>query len=81
MGFSIAKHGSAFVANAPTDPALRLRVAKPAEARAEFERLFASVVTARPGRYLRNEHFWMLAGRRGVRPARGRGAPLGDRRG
>ncbi|MBT2228530.1 GNAT family N-acetyltransferase [Nonomuraea sp. NEAU-A123] len=58
MGFSVPKHGSAFVANAPTDPTLRIRVAKPAEARAEFERLFASVVPARPGRYLRDEHFW-----------------------
>ncbi|MEU4228937.1 GNAT family N-acetyltransferase [Nonomuraea sp. NPDC026600] len=58
MGFSVSKHGSAFVANAPTDPSLRIRVAKPAEARAEFERLFASVVPTRPGRYLRNEQFW-----------------------
>ncbi|WP_219465240.1 GNAT family N-acetyltransferase [Nonomuraea rhizosphaerae] len=58
MGFSIAKSGSAFVGNAPADPSLRLRVVKPAEASGEFERLFASVVAARPGRYARGEHFW-----------------------
>ncbi|GGO78679.1 GNAT family N-acetyltransferase [Nonomuraea cavernae] len=58
LSFRIQKHGSAFVRNAPVDPSLRLRVARPAEARGDFERLFASIATRRPGRYLRHEHFW-----------------------
>jgi predicted acetyltransferase len=58
LSFHIAKHGSAFVRDAPQDPSLRIRVAKPAEVRDEFEKVFASVVTARPGRYVRDEHFW-----------------------
>jgi predicted acetyltransferase len=58
MGISIAKHASGFVRNTPVDPSLRLRVVKPAEARAELEGFFASVATARPGRYLRDENFW-----------------------
>lgn len=58
ISFRIPKHGSAFVRDAPSDPSLRLRVAKPADARADFEQLFASVVTERPGRYTRNSHIW-----------------------
>lgn len=58
LSFRIDKHGSAFVKNAPVDPSLRIRVASPADVRADIERLFASVVTARPGRYERNKAFW-----------------------
>lgn len=58
MSLTIDKHGAAFVRDAPIDPALRLRVAKPAEARADFERLFAAVVTQRPGLYERKAEFW-----------------------
>ncbi|NBE96426.1 GNAT family N-acetyltransferase [Nonomuraea sp. KC401] len=50
--------GTPFVANAPSDPSLRLRVAKPADVRADLEKVFASVVARRPGRYERNARFW-----------------------
>ncbi|MGN9845323.1 GNAT family N-acetyltransferase [Nonomuraea sp. H19] len=58
LSYRIHKHGSAFVRNAPVDPSLRIRVAKPADVRADLEKLFASVVTARPGRYARHGPFW-----------------------
>ncbi|MFG1705147.1 GNAT family N-acetyltransferase [Nonomuraea sp. M3C6] len=58
LSFRINKHASAFVANAPQDPSLRLRVAKPADVRADLEKLFATVVTRRPGRYERKPHAW-----------------------
>ncbi|TDE49975.1 GNAT family N-acetyltransferase [Nonomuraea mesophila] len=50
--------GTEFVANAPSDPSLRLRVAAPADVRADLEKVFASVVARRPGRYERNARFW-----------------------
>ncbi|MFI6323224.1 GNAT family N-acetyltransferase [Nonomuraea sp. NPDC050556] len=58
LSFTIAKANSAFVKNAPVDPALRLRVAKPADVRGELEALFASVLAERPGRYTRSSHMW-----------------------
>ncbi|HEX4814317.1 MAG TPA: GNAT family N-acetyltransferase [Nonomuraea sp.] len=58
LTFSIDTRGAAFVRNAPVDPALRIRVASPARARADLEKLFASVVPARPGRYERRPAFW-----------------------
>ncbi|MET7330177.1 GNAT family N-acetyltransferase [Nonomuraea sp. NPDC005650] len=63
LSFRISKAGSAFVRNAPVDPSLRIRVATPADVRADLERVFASVVTRHPGRYERNPHRWdaMLA--------------------
>ncbi|GAA0977094.1 GNAT family N-acetyltransferase [Acrocarpospora macrocephala] len=56
--FRIPKHGSAFVKNAPTDPALRLRTAIPAQARAEFEQVFDAVSGTRPGLYTRSPDRW-----------------------
>ncbi|MBF8188088.1 GNAT family N-acetyltransferase [Nonomuraea sp. K274] len=76
LSFHIQKHGSAFVGNAPSDPSLRLRVATPAEVRPDLERLFASVVTRRPGRYERTPQSWNAvladeeADRRGSGPLR-----------
>ncbi|MFF0868238.1 GNAT family N-acetyltransferase [Nonomuraea sp. NPDC003560] len=58
LSYKIDKHRSAFVRDAPTDPALRLRVVSPTEARADFEKVFAAVVTRRPGRYERTRHVW-----------------------
>ncbi|MEV0383046.1 GNAT family N-acetyltransferase [Nonomuraea sp. NPDC050643] len=58
LSFRIATRASAFVPGAPHDPALRLRVAKPADVRPELEKLFASVVTRRPGRYERKSQTW-----------------------
>ncbi|MFI6297061.1 GNAT family N-acetyltransferase [Nonomuraea sp. NPDC050790] len=58
---SIDKSASAFVRDAPADPELRLRVARPADVRALLESLFAEVIPRRPGRYARNEQFWNAA--------------------
>ncbi|MEU0570388.1 GNAT family N-acetyltransferase [Nonomuraea sp. NPDC005983] len=58
LSFRISKPGSAFVGNVPSDPSLRIRVARPAEARAEFESLFERIIPMRPGRYARNAAFW-----------------------
>ncbi|MFB9472562.1 GNAT family N-acetyltransferase [Nonomuraea salmonea] len=58
LPFRIDTRRSAFVRNAPQDPSLRIRVAKPAQVREELEKLFAAVVTRRPGRYERNAHHW-----------------------
>ncbi|NUT11706.1 MAG: GNAT family N-acetyltransferase, partial [Nonomuraea sp.] len=58
LTFHIDKQRSAFIRNVPSDPSLRLRVAAPAEARPDFEKLYASVVTRRPGRYERDRHVW-----------------------
>ncbi|MDR8412156.1 GNAT family N-acetyltransferase [Nonomuraea sp. 3-1Str] len=58
QGFRISTHDAAFVPGAPQDPSLRMRVAKPQERRADYERLFASVVTRRPGLYARTKETW-----------------------
>ncbi|NRQ35930.1 GNAT family N-acetyltransferase [Nonomuraea sp. NN258] len=58
LAFRINKPGSAFVAGTPSDPSLRLRIARPADVRADLERLFAAAVPLRPGRYARNARFW-----------------------
>ncbi|MFC4123233.1 GNAT family N-acetyltransferase [Nonomuraea zeae] len=58
LSFHIRRHGSAFVRNAPQDPALRIRVAKPADVSDEMQQLFASVVSRRPGRYERRPQTW-----------------------
>lgn len=58
LSFHIPRHGSAFVRQAPHDPSLRLRVAVPADSRADYQRLYADMVERRPGMYARNEHVW-----------------------
>jgi len=58
LSFTIDKQRAAFVRDAPSDPSLRIRVTDPVEARPDFEKLFASVVTRRPGRYERDKHTW-----------------------
>ncbi|MDX3107793.1 GNAT family N-acetyltransferase [Nonomuraea angiospora] len=58
LSFRINKAGSAFVRNAPVDPSLRIRVATPADVRADLEKVFASVAARRPGRYDRRPHTW-----------------------
>ncbi len=58
--FRIPKHGSAFVRDAPVDPSLRIRVAKPADARAELETVFDAVRPGRPGLYARSDATWRL---------------------
>lgn len=56
--YTIPKHSSAFRADAPADPALRLRVEPPETVRAEFVQLFDRVRTSRPGLYTRTEARW-----------------------
>ncbi|MFG3442920.1 GNAT family N-acetyltransferase [Nonomuraea sp. NPDC047897] len=58
LAFQVRTDGTDFVPGAPHDPSLRLRVVRPAEARADYERVFGSVVGRRPGRYARDESFW-----------------------
>lgn len=56
--FDIPTHSSAFVKNAPADPALRLRVVTPAEGRPAFEKTFESLLDSRPGLYARTPARW-----------------------
>ncbi|MBO3750994.1 GNAT family N-acetyltransferase [Streptosporangiaceae bacterium NEAU-GS5] len=56
--FRIPKHGSAFRPDAPADPTLRIRVARPAEARLDFVKVFDSLRTTRPGYYDRTTSRW-----------------------
>lgn len=56
--FNITKRGPALARHAPTDPALRLRVVTPAEARAVFEKVFEAVLDSRPGLYARTPARW-----------------------
>ncbi|MBB6349744.1 GNAT family N-acetyltransferase [Nonomuraea muscovyensis] len=58
LSFRMRTQGTEFVAGAPHDPSLRLRVVKPAEARGDYEQVFAAVAGLRPGRYLRKASFW-----------------------
>ncbi|GAA4593934.1 GNAT family N-acetyltransferase [Planotetraspora phitsanulokensis] len=56
----IPKRGSEFVKNAPTDPALRLRVARPADELPQLRKVFESVRTLRPGLYARSDARWRI---------------------
>jgi predicted acetyltransferase len=76
MFFAIPTSGTAFVRNAPADPALRLRVVKPNEARSVFEKIFETVRGDRPGLYERTPARWDVvlsdheADQRGAGPLR-----------
>jgi predicted acetyltransferase len=54
----IRKAGSRFRPDAPVDPALRLRVARPKESRPLLEKVFEAVVTSRPGLFARDSARW-----------------------
>lgn len=56
--FRIPVHASAFVPDAPRDPALRLRVARPADALGDLRRVFEAVLPGRPGLYARSPARW-----------------------
>ncbi|TDD46771.1 GNAT family N-acetyltransferase [Nonomuraea terrae] len=58
LSFHLRKPDAAFVREWPQDPSLRLRVVKPADVRSDLEKLFASLVARRPGRYERPELVW-----------------------
>ncbi|GGS97082.1 UPF0256 protein [Planobispora rosea] len=61
MTVEIPTHRAAFVPGAPADPALRLRIVKPAEARETFEKVFDAVLGSRPGLYARTPARWDAA--------------------
>ncbi len=56
--FRVPTRHSAFVPDAPADPALRLRVARPADALDDLRRVFEAVRPRRPGLYARSEAVW-----------------------
>ncbi|GGL06262.1 GNAT family N-acetyltransferase [Sphaerisporangium melleum] len=59
--FRIPTRGTAFVRHAPADPALRLRVVRPAAAaRADMQKVFDAVQPTRPGMYARADSKWDL---------------------
>ncbi|MDP9850150.1 GNAT family N-acetyltransferase [Streptosporangium lutulentum] len=56
--FTIPTSGTAFVKHAPVDPALRLRIVRPVEARSVFEKIFETARGERPGLYDRTPARW-----------------------
>ncbi|MEO3811923.1 GNAT family N-acetyltransferase [Sphaerisporangium sp. B11E5] len=56
--FRIPRHGARLAPHAPSDPALRVRVEKPATVREELEKVFEAVRPTRPGQYARNHERW-----------------------
>ncbi|WP_204052303.1 GNAT family N-acetyltransferase [Microbispora siamensis] len=58
LNFRIPTHGSVFTRSAPADPALRLRVAGPADALADLRRIYDAVRPGRPGMYARSDGYW-----------------------
>ncbi|MGI5486557.1 GNAT family N-acetyltransferase [Microtetraspora malaysiensis] len=59
--FRIPTAHSAFRRDAPSDPSLRVRLADPAAARADLEKVFEAVRTTRPGLYARTDARWRLS--------------------
>ncbi|MGW5266763.1 GNAT family N-acetyltransferase [Microbispora sp. NPDC004025] len=60
LSFRIPTRGSAFTRAAPADPALRLRVARPADELAVLRRVYDAVQPGRPGLYGRSEAYWRV---------------------
>lgn len=56
--FTIRRGEGALVADAPTDPALRLRITEPQAAREELVKVFDTVVETRPGLFARSGRWW-----------------------
>ncbi|WP_250563976.1 GNAT family N-acetyltransferase [Sphaerisporangium fuscum] len=56
--FRIPKRGARLAPHAPSDPSLRLRVTRPAAARADLEKVFDAVLPTRPGLYARGPEIW-----------------------
>jgi predicted acetyltransferase len=57
-GFSLRAGEGELAPDAPTDGALRLRIAEPESARAELAKVYEVVLDERPGFYARNESWW-----------------------
>ena len=75
LSFRIPTHRSAFRPDAPADPRLRLRIARPAEVQPELEKVYNEIVTTRPGLYARSAGLWGKVLRDGEE-ARGGMGPL-----
>lgn len=56
--FRIPTAKAAFTRHAPVDPALRLRIVRPADGRASFEKIYESALDERPGLYARTPARW-----------------------
>ncbi|GAT70960.1 GNAT family N-acetyltransferase [Planomonospora sp. ID91781] len=56
--FDIPTRGTALAPHAPADPALRLRIVRPAESREVFEKVFEAALDSRPGLYARTSARW-----------------------
>jgi predicted acetyltransferase len=57
-GFSLRGGEGELASGAPTDGALRLRIAEPESARAELAKVYEMVLDERPGFFARNEAWW-----------------------
>lgn len=60
LTFRIPTASAAFAPHAPVDPALRLRIARPAEERPLLEKIFDAVLERRPGMYARTPARWNM---------------------
>ncbi len=57
-GFSIGRGEGGLVADAPADPALRLRITEPQAARQALAEVYAAVLPTRPGLHARDGRWW-----------------------
>ena len=57
-GFSLRAGEGGLARDAPTDDALRLRIAEPEAARAELAKVYEMVLDERPGFFARNDSWW-----------------------
>jgi predicted acetyltransferase len=56
--YTIRRGEGALATDAPADPALRLRIVEPAQARAELAKVYEAVFETRPGFFRRNDTWW-----------------------
>ena len=56
--YTIHRGEGALAADAPSDPALRLRITEPGQARAELAKVYEAVFDTRPGFFQRNDVWW-----------------------
>ena len=58
LAYTIRRGEGALAADAPSDPALRLRITEPAQARAELAKVHEDAFETRPGFFRRDELWW-----------------------
>jgi predicted acetyltransferase len=56
--YTVRRGEGALAADAPADPALRLRITEPAQVRAELAKVFEAAFETRPGFFRRNDAWW-----------------------